>query len=154
MKQLILIGFLGLFTLSACTDNVKEENSENHKTKQEVHKEHVNHQATVQLNDGEKWIANIETTTNIEKMVAIVNSETKDGDLTYYHTIGERLDTEMQTVFSECTMKGESHEQLHNYLLPLVKLINELKDAENLKEAHPITEKINNHLNNYSTYFK
>ena len=53
-------------------------------------------------------------------------------------TLHEPLQLEFKTIFEKCTMKGESHDQLHNFLLPLKDELAKFKEviinAENLKE--------------------
>lgn len=60
------------------------------------------------------------------------------------------LEKEFSGILEKCTMKGEAHEQLHNYLLPLKSKIEELK-------AHPETAKIKavqSYLLEYENYFQ
>lgn len=103
----------------------------------------------LQLNNGEKWGTNSETTAGIERMTAIIANTELD-----FTTKGENLNVEMKRVFTECTMEGEAHEQLHTYLLPMVKLFRELKEAETENGATAKQNEIQQHLNIYSTFFK
>jgi hypothetical protein len=105
------------------------------------------------LNNGEKWEANIETSAGIERMLTIINKEVEEGRLSYYAAMGESLNLEMKTIFDECTMDGEAHEQLHLYLLPMVKLFRSLEDIETEDEALILQKDILKHLNKYSDYF-
>jgi len=109
---------------------------------------------TVSLNNGEKWEANPETTVGIDRMLAIANKDIEEGRISHYALMGEQLGIEMKTIFAECTMDGEAHEQLHNYLLPLVKMFRSLEDVEDEVEAQLYQKNIIAHLNKYNTYFK
>jgi len=48
-----------------------------------------------------------------------------------HFTMGKNLNTEMKIIFAEFTMKGEAHNQLHLYLIRLVKMFRNLKEEEN-----------------------
>ncbi|HUH19400.1 hypothetical protein [Albibacterium sp.] len=103
----------------------------------------------VKLDNGEKWIANIETNEGIDNMLAMVKKE-KSKETPDYVMLKERLDKEFNVLLEKCTMTGESHDQLHNYLLPLKAKIDKL-DPNSSKEA---IEEIENYLLTYYDYFK
>jgi hypothetical protein len=104
---------------------------------------------TLQLNNGNNWSANPETTAGIERMLEIIN------DVNLEHaTMGRNLNLEMKTIFAECTMKGEAHDQLHLYLIPLVKLFRNLKEETNPEQATIKQLEIKQYLDTYHTYFK
>ncbi|MFB5946428.1 hypothetical protein [Albibacterium profundi] len=103
----------------------------------------------VKLDNGEKWIANIETNEGIDNMLAMVKKE-KSKETPDYVMLKERLDKEFNVLLEKCTMTGESHDQLHNYLLPLKAKIDKL-DPNSSKEA---IKEIENHLLTYYGYFK
>jgi hypothetical protein len=108
---------------------------------------------TLSLNDGKKWIPNQETTDGVTRMLAIVSSKVEAENLTSYAEMGKRLNLEMKTIFTQCTMKGEGHNQLHLFLIPLVKQFRALENAENEDEAIAKITSITTHLNGYSNYF-
>ncbi len=109
---------------------------------------------TLQLNDGEKWLSNPETTAGIERMIALINEEVKEDGILPYQLKGEALNAEMKIIFSKCTMHGEAHEQLHLFLIPLVKEFRQLEEAESKEEAIVQQENILSYLNKYATYFE
>ena len=63
-------------------------------------------------------------------------------------------DSLLKTIFSSCTMKGESHEQLHVFIMPLVDLCEKLESAETEDEALVLQKDILKQLNLYAQYFK
>lgn len=109
---------------------------------------------TLSLNAGEKWIPNPETTAGIDRMLAIVSGKVATENLTLYAEMGKDLNLEMRTIFTQCTMKGEGHEQLHLFLIPLVKQFRALENSKNQEEAFAKITSITSHLNGYSNYFK
>jgi heme-binding protein len=110
--------------------------------------------AELSLNDGAKWQANEATTLGIAKMLEIVNDNTADNQITSLNGKGELLETEMKLIFEKCDMVGESHEQLHTFLLPLVKKFRILRETTNVEEFYSTEKEIKNHLENYTNYFE
>ena len=132
---------VALLVLIAC-NNEKEVNHENHQ-KSEMKDEQMdnkeNHEETagkVQLDNGKKWKANAETITGINNMSSLVQNGIagKIEAVKLY----DSLQVEFKTIFDKCTMTGESHNQLHNYLIPIKGQLEKLKagntDAKILKE--------------------
>jgi len=110
--------------------------------------EHRHDQAiatTVALNNGERWEANPETTEGIHKMIALVKDFQQQSS-SDYAALQQSLTTEFQTIFKKCTMKGEAHDQLHNYLMPLKTELDKLS-AENI-------EAVSSYLKLYEQYFQ
>lgn len=108
----------------------------------------------LELNGEQKWEANPETNEGINKMMTIVSEDVEEGRVSYYAAMGERLNIELKTIFSSCTMKGEEHEQLHIYLMPLVDLCEKLEAVENEDDALVLQKDIIKRLNLYAQYFK
>ncbi len=106
------------------------------------------------LNNGEKWGANIETTAGIERMLSIINEEIEDGRISLYAAMGQRLSIEMETIFAECTMEGDAHDQLHLYLIPLVEIVRDMEDVEKEDTAMILQKDILKHLNKYADFFE
>jgi len=117
------------------------------KTRTELNK--PKNEKKLHLNNGENWSANPETTAGIKRMLLIIN-DTNIG----HATMGMNLNLEMKTIFAECTMKGQAHDQLHLYLIPLVKLFRKLKEETNPEQAAIKQLEIKQYLNTYHTYFK
>lgn len=153
MKQITLTSLLLIFILaSACTGNKKEENDHAHHDHQEHHhhEEHTEDGGSVELNNGERWEANPETNEGIDNMLVLVSKEDANVS-TDLKALQKDLRSEFNTVLQKCTMKGESHNQLHNYLHPLKEKIDGLDQASN--EAHAIND-LEQYLNTYKNYFK
>jgi hypothetical protein len=77
----------------------------------------------------------------------------EDAEATTANQLHQALTHELQFIFKECTMKGESHEQLHHYLIPLRDYINQLEKAEQ-DEALTLEKKIQAHLQLFHQYFE
>lgn len=133
-----------LLVFVACNnqESKKEENHDNHqraemKDEQKDNKEeHEETAGKVQLDNGKKWKANAETITGISNMSSLVQNGI-DGKMDAAKLV-DSLQVEFKTIFDKCTMTGESHNQLHNYLIPIKGQMEQLKagsnNAETLKE--------------------
>ncbi len=125
-----------------------------HENHTESAKELVNAWADeIVLNNGVKWQANKETTDGVKTMLSLIN-EKKVSSSEDYNILGNELNEVKNTVVKECTMKGPSHDNLHVWLYPLVKKIEQLQKTETMDDGAEILASIIDHLNAYNTYFK
>ena len=110
--------------------------------------------AELSLNDGAKWQANIETTEGIDKMTALLRKGKNETDITVLNKIGEDVFSELKIIFSKCTMKGEEHEMLHQFLQPNIVNINSLKEVTNVDNAQNIVMLLERNFNSYHNFFE
>ncbi len=146
MKRLTILSAATLlfFTISCSTEKHKDEQNQG----EEIHATH-DAPASVQLDNGNKWMANIETTQGIQSMTQMVDAGLAD-PASSVAPLKENLLLEFTDILNKCTMTGESHEQLHNYLLPLKDQIENL-DGSDKKE---VLEEIKSYLSTYKNYFE
>lgn len=111
---------------------------------------HDHKDAPIQLNDGKTWAANIETTEGIKAMQEILANAQKMPDAASCQKLKSDLQIEFSQVIQLCTMTGEAHNQLHNYLMPLAEEIDQL-DKRSTCQAE--VKAINHTLKEYSKYF-
>ena len=96
---------------------------------------------------GNRWIANPETTTGIANMSAILQAfDPASGNA---DTLKAALEEEFGLIFERCTMEGEAHNQLHNFLIPIHHALREFDG----NAAHD-REAMATHLATYTTYFQ
>jgi len=108
----------------------------------------------VSLNEKDNlWKANKETTDGIFKMQKMVNSFNENSNLKAYTALKNQLESTFQEIFSKCTMKGAAHEQLHNYLKPMIGYFENLESA-NAATRKENLKKLTYHLLGYSNYFE
>lgn len=108
----------------------------------------------IQLDNGSRWKANPETTTGIAEMQAILaRYEGNTSDAASRKALREELETAFQNIFKQCTMKGEAHNQLHNYLLPMKGLF-EKTDGADAGESEQAIRQLKQHLGEYQIYFE
>lgn len=106
----------------------------------------------VELNKGAKWEANPETTKGIGVMQGLLGEFTPEPTVEDYRALHKKLATSFQSILQQCTMTGEAHNQLHNYLLPLKGQIDKL-GSESLADCQKVMPDLKAYLMKYSQYF-
>ncbi|MBK8088502.1 MAG: hypothetical protein IPK31_11425 [Chitinophagaceae bacterium] len=153
-RFLLPVAFL---VVIACNnqESKKEESHDTHqksemKDAQMDNKEkHEETAGIIQLDSGKKWKANPETITGINNMSTLVQNGIA-GKIEA-PKIHNSLQAEFKTIFDKCTMKGESHNQLHNFLLPLKGLLDKLKTVGSDSNT---LEEIRKYLLTFKYYFE
>lgn len=161
MKKITLfITLFALISLGVSCKNQEEKTQKSTVETKEIIKENKteeSHQESdenkIVLNNGKRWIANPETTDGIKKMVLIIKSFPKESNTEEYITLNKELETEFTTIFQKCTMKGESHEQLHNFLKPMIVLFDNLKSTDKEVRIESV-DHLKKHLSTYQNYFE
>lgn len=106
----------------------------------------------VLLNNGAKWEANLETTRGIDVMRGILIEFPANPTIEDYRGLNKRLTVEFQNILQRCTMTGEAHEQLHNYLMPLKGMIDKL-GTETLENCNLLLPDVKEYVLKYSHFF-
>jgi len=106
------------------------------------------------LNNGKKWAANPETTIGIKRMTEIIQADVADGRISFYVAMGEKLNMQLDSIFKQCTMTGEEHDQLHLFLTPLIADCDNLINAEDEQSAMLLQKDILKQLNKYHLFFE
>ncbi|WKV12991.1 hypothetical protein [Marivirga harenae] len=148
MKNLSFITYLSIvlfFTMSACSTTTNE--------KSELKKGQIQqdkNELGIELNDGQRWEVNQEMKPPLERSEISLNKyEGKD-----YEILAEQLKANNDELVKSCTMKGTSHDELHKWLHPHMKLTTALLEAENEKEADKIIQKLKTSFDTYHQYFQ
>jgi len=106
----------------------------------------------IELDNGKKWDANIETTDGVNAMLGYID-EMAPTTVAEYHELALKLNDEKNIVIKECTMEGPSHDNLHVFLHPLIDKIAALGKVSTAEQGAKVTETILENLNAYKNYF-
>ncbi len=139
LKHLLLIAIISL--ISAC--NNSSESDKKQETEVENHAEEGSNK--LKMNGTEKWQANPETTEGINNMASLIDNYNAN-DQQNFAGLESELNTQFQLIFERCTMKGEAHNQLHNFLMPLKNKLENISE-QNVSETR-------SYLYNYYDYFE
>jgi len=151
MKHLFIIS---LILLVSCKQNKEEKIAPEIIQQEEVAEEtHESIDGTVTLNNGELWKANPETTTGINNMKKRMQAFTDKENVAGYTILKEGLEADFTELFQKCTMKGEAHNQLHNYLFPFIDLFDGLESSD-LETCKKSFTGLTTRLEEYFDYFE
>jgi len=151
-KKIILIPAIALFLFSCGNaSNEKSEDLSEIETHDEHH--HDDESEAIELNNGEKWQVNANMITHIRNMendvVSYAKVEQKD-----YKSLSEKLQSNIDLLTSNCTMKGKAHDELHKWLLPYIDLVKEFSEAKDETEASKHFENIQISFTTFNQYFQ
>lgn len=154
MKKIaILLLILGY---TSCKQSVKKEVKTESITTNEivVDKNHNTNQIPkIELNNGEKWKINSETTTGIQAMIALLE-EKEYATADAYKQLGYSLTKEKNTIIEKCNIQGPPHDNLHVFLHPLFENIDLLDNVKTKIQEESITASIKKQLLKYSDFFE
>lgn len=144
MRLIKIIATLVLIlTISSCSESQKY-NAE------DVLKE-APHQ--LELNEGEKWVVDKEMMVSIKSMEKSI-LDFKGNEISGFHNLSKTIKSNLSELTSSCTMKGQSHDELHKWLLPFFDLNFVLMETENSDEANQALESMEYELFVFGVYFK
>lgn len=153
MKNITLsLIVISLFHFS-CGNTSKEKSKE--ETETVTHEEHQHNAEiqTIELNNGEKWNVDTNMITHIRNMendiISFAKVEQKD-----YKSLSNKLQTNIDLLTSNCTMKGKAHDELHKWLLPYIDLVKELSEVKDETESEKQFQKIENSFKTFNQYFQ
>lgn len=149
MKQTFFI-FLSAFLLLSCQNKETKTNVEQEKV---VEEPHSFSDSPLYLNNGKPWLINEEMKPHISRGEEALKTyiDKKDTD---YKNLSQTLNDENKKLIESCTMTGESHEVLHEWLSPHLELATELENAKSQKEAEKTVQKLHASFETLHKYFK
>ena len=156
-KSVLKIVLLAAVVILYSCGNQKKENTNTPNSEEAPKTEEIESnkgtENELSLDEEQLWKANIETTIGVENMIELMKNFNKKDNVDSYLKLTESLKQEFAMIFEKCTMKGEAHNQLHNFLIPLNDLFGTLssKDLNKCKESF---NKLNMHLAVYKSYFE
>ena len=153
MNKLILTFVLGSFLLYSCGNSTNKKSNNLTETAEHNEHHHDDESEAIELNNGVKWKVDANMITHIRNMendvVSFAKVEQKD-----YKSLSEKLQSNIDLLTSNCTMKGKAHDELHKWLLPYIDLVKELSEAKNETEASKHFENIQTSFTAFNQYFQ
>lgn len=149
MVTAFLVGILA----TGCNQRHADEHDHSHHADSEASDHHHDDGRPLELNDGEKWIADDHTLTVVEDMKSEVSGFDSAGEKDY-RVLAESLTRKLNLLIAGCTMTGEAHDQLHKWLVPLMENVKQLTVAETEADASQQVNDIDNALDVFGHYFE
>lgn len=146
MKHVVLtLGFFGFALLTACetSDNsvdkeiqIKEVKAEDHAHDENgEHIENVQENHELELNNGEKWEVNEEMKPYVLKGQELLTNYLDSGNEDY-NRLAHDIADQNKMLISNCTMDGKSHDELHKWLVPHLKLTEGLMTTDGMDQVN------------------
>jgi hypothetical protein len=145
VRFLILISFI-LISVQSCKKILKKNDFQNIESQKPTEDQVI-------LDKGNLWKANIETTFGINTMIKRMDSFSNREAINAYKILKDSLNSDFSMIFQNCTMKGEAHNQLHNYLKPMIGFFEGL-ESEDLVICKTSFIELEQYLNLYENYFE
>lgn len=151
-KIIVLIPVISLFLFSCGNASNKKSKEQTEIVTHEEH-QHNDEMQNIELNNGEKWKVDPNMITHIRHMENDVFSfakvEPKD-----YNALSEKLQSNIDLLTSNCTMKGKAHDELHKWLLPYIDLVKKISEAKDEAEASKQFDNIQTSFVTFNQYFQ
>lgn len=107
----------------------------------------------ITLDNGEKWTIIKTMDVYLQEMEDLVNNF--DGKtLDEYHKLANELKENIKLLTSNCTMKGQAHDELHKWLLPYINVVDTFSKSTTEQDAENIFQEIKASFISYNKYFK
>lgn len=151
IKKLLAI-LMVTAVLLACNSAAEKEKSTAADTLTNNHHDHE--EATgLALNNGAKWKADSITIANVSLLKETLSAAKKEKLEDYLQTASQ-LQEGLNKMLSECKMKGEDHNALHQWLVPLMEKVKTLKTVTTVEDAAAISTAIEKQVNLFAEYFE
>ena len=150
MKKIIYLGLV-LSVLTACETKESEDN----KTDQvELFVEQAQKKPhDIILLNGEKWKVDEGMMVTIQLIANEVKSF-QGKTIEDYQTYSVTLSNLIAELTSNCTMKGQAHDELHKWLVPFIHLSKDLKKSTDIAELTKIDGELKSEIIIFGDYFE
>ena len=114
---------------------------------------HGGERVPLTLNEGEKWVVSDEMKPHLNQVIDILKKYVSS-DNSDYANMAKKLKEQNTNLIKSCNMKGPAHDELHKWLMPHMKLIEDLGKSETQQEADRIIGELEASFVQYNVYFE
>ncbi len=156
--NIMTVSVLALGITLSC-GNLQEQKHHETTTTEKVDSKNSDENAEVKLtlNNGAKWNSD-ESTFNgmgrLEATLAEFSASTSTSSITDYNSLGESLANINKEIISQCSMKGEDHDQLHIILAPMLANVDVIKNGEDIDKAKTNTDELSKAIDQFFAHFE
>lgn len=143
------LAILGSCFLMACSSSGAEESA----VAAEANSVETEKEQGLMLNEGHKWQVPAPMYWLVQQQKDKLFEYQMAGDTTYLH-FGNQLDSLCKELTKQCTMEGEAHNNLHEWLIPHWTIIDQINEAPSLAEAQEQVNLLNNSFNEFEEFFE
>ncbi len=153
MKKIIFLAASSII-LWSCKNNAENNKPTIDTTIQEKQQEtHNETSEVIELNNGNKWLINIEMKPFITEGQKLVAEFLKTNN-TDYKSLAKNLIEQNNLLIKSCTITGKSHDELHKWLEPHLKLVEDLEATTDATKAKEIVSKIEQSYQSFGNFFE
>jgi hypothetical protein len=135
---LLALTILAFAAFSSCQTKSKHDHGDN---------------SEIVLNDGKKWVVVPEMFTIIKAMESDINSF-NGTTIEDHKNLGTKLQDNINKLTSNCTMKGQGHDELHKWLLPFLDYVAAYNEVNTVAEATSIYNKMKASYDSVNIFFE
>lgn len=130
---------LSVFLLFSCNDKAKNQTTDGNETIQTTEVEMHNHSddKAIQLDGDKKWKVDDNMMAHIRNMEKDVASFDKSNPVNY-QVLADKLKNNLDLLTSNCTMRGQAHDELHKWLLPYIELVDDFSKDRSVEQLAEI----------------
>lgn len=148
MKQVSILVLTGvIFLFSNCSGENANQAKE---TKRPGNEQNL---YGIELVKNEKWNVKPEMMVHIRNMESDIKS-LDHKNTNAYHELGQKLDEHIGLLTSNCTMKGQAHDELHKWLVPFIGIVDELNEASTKEKQLMSYKALTKSFLEFNRYFK
>jgi hypothetical protein len=137
---------LATFVFAACSGPMQED------AKQKQSENQIENAAVLQLDNGVKWKTDAVTKNNVAALKQVITDSTLNSAP---GRLASALQDRLDTLVNQCTMQGQAHEALHQWLQPVIHSVKELKEnGEKESEKQEAVTAIRKALDDFDKYFE
>lgn len=107
----------------------------------------------LQLDGDKKWVVDEGMMVSIKEMENNINSF-EGKEVADYKALSKTTKTNLSDLTSSCTMKGQSHDELHKWLIPFFDLNKALKKTKTIDDGEATLESMKYQLFVFNVYFE
>ncbi|HSK12750.1 MAG TPA: hypothetical protein VK907_06010 [Phnomibacter sp.] len=147
--KLFLTALFTSLLFGGCEPQANTEKGDGHSE----HEVQADGAAGIRSDNGEKWLVNEEMKPFLQEAETMLKEyiDTGSGE---YKQLANNLKEKNSGLIKSCTMKGESHDELHKWLHPHMELIKQLEQAESAAAAGPIIVELKKSFGTYHEFFQ
>lgn len=120
---------------------------------EEQHHPQENEAQELELDNGKKWLVNEEMKPFVRKAEQILD-DFRVSNATDHLVLAEQLKNENNGLIKSCTMKGKSHDELHKWLYPHIRLIDALSKEDDKEQVMGLILDLKTSFETYHAYFQ
>lgn len=110
----------------------------------------------LELNNGERWVVSPAMLVPIQRMQQRIAAAVEPGAAANldHAVLADSLFVDLDALVAGCTMEGKAHEELHDWLMPHMQLVQDLEKTTDAAQARTILQQLAASSAEFDRYFQ